>query len=97
MRELLRNNSLFVGQLCEDESLALLARGLIFFTTDLQTVDYLELIYFLIKGKNICHKDFLLSRFDCHLTFATIHHLIKMRKTDVLLISQKIGSFFLQV
>ena len=34
-RELLSNNSLFVGQLCEDKSLALRARYLILFTTDL--------------------------------------------------------------
>ena len=33
MRELLSNNSLFVGQLYEDKSLALRARDLIFFTT----------------------------------------------------------------
>ena len=39
-RELLSNNSLFVGQLYEDKSLALRARDLIFFTTDLQTVNY---------------------------------------------------------
>ena len=38
--ELLCNNSLFVGQLSEDKSLALRARDLIFFTTDLQTVNY---------------------------------------------------------
>ena len=54
MRELLSNNSLFVGQLYEDKSLALRARDLIFFTTDLETVNYYstihapELIYFLI-------------------------------------------------
>ena len=54
MRELLRNNSLFVSQLYEDKSLALRARDFIFFTIDLQTVNYLllnnsllELIYFL--------------------------------------------------
>ena len=35
MRELLSNNSLFVGQLYVDKSLALRARDLIFFTTDL--------------------------------------------------------------
>ena len=40
MRELLSNNSLFVGQLYEDKSLALRARDLIFFITDLQTVNY---------------------------------------------------------
>ena len=39
-RELLRNNSLLVGQLYEDKSLALRARDYIFFTTDLQTVNY---------------------------------------------------------
>ena len=40
LRELLCNNSLFVGQLYEDKSLGLRARDLIFFTTDLQTVNY---------------------------------------------------------
>ena len=40
VRELLCNNSLFVGQLNEDKSLALHTRDLIFFTTDLQTVNY---------------------------------------------------------
>ena len=37
MCELLTNNSLFVGQLYEDKSLAMRARDLIFFTTHLQT------------------------------------------------------------
>ena len=36
LRELLCNNSLFVGQLYENKSLALRARNLIFFTTDLK-------------------------------------------------------------
>ena len=45
VRELLDNNALFVGQLCEDKSLALLARELIFFTTDLQTVNYYSIIH----------------------------------------------------
>ena len=40
VRELLGNNSLLVNQLYEDKSLALHARDLIFFTTDLQTVNY---------------------------------------------------------
>ena len=44
-RELLSNNSLFVGQLFEDKSLALRARDLIFFTTDLQTVNYYSTIH----------------------------------------------------
>ena len=39
VRELSCNNSLFVGQLYEDKSLALRVRDLIFFTTDLQTVN----------------------------------------------------------
>ena len=39
---------LFVGQLCEDKSFVLCAHDLIFFTTDLQTVNYLELIVFFI-------------------------------------------------
>ena len=42
MRELLSNKSLFVGQLYDDKSLALRARDLIFFTTDLQTVNYYQ-------------------------------------------------------
>ena len=45
VRELLSNNSLFVGQLYEDKSLALRARDLIFFTTDLQTVNYYTTIH----------------------------------------------------
>ena len=40
VRELLSNNSLFVGQLYEDKSLALHACDLIFITSDLQTVNY---------------------------------------------------------
>ena len=40
VRDLLTNNSLFVGQLYKDKSLALHARDLIFFITDLQTVNY---------------------------------------------------------
>ena len=40
LRELLSNNSLFVGQLYKDQSLALHARDLIFFiATDLQNVE----------------------------------------------------------
>ena len=45
VRELLCNNSLFVGQLYEDKSLALRARNLIFFTTDLQTLNYYTTIH----------------------------------------------------
>ena len=45
VRELLCNNSLFVGQLYEDKSLALRARDFIFFTTDLQTVNYYTTIH----------------------------------------------------
>ena len=45
VRELLCNSSLFVGQLYEDKSLALRARDLIFFTTDLQTVNYYTTIH----------------------------------------------------
>ena len=44
-RELFCNNSLFVGQLYEDKSLALRARDLIFFTTDLQSVNYYTTIH----------------------------------------------------
>ena len=42
MRELLCNNSLFVGQLYEDKSLSLCARDLIFFTTDLITYQFTD-------------------------------------------------------
>ena len=45
VRKLLCNNSLFVGQLYEDKSLALCARDLIFFTTDLQTANYYTTIH----------------------------------------------------
>ena len=45
VRELLCNNSLFAGQLYEDKSLALCARDLIFFTTELQTVNYYTTIH----------------------------------------------------
>ena len=45
VRELLCNNSLFVGQLYEEKSLALRARDLIFFTTDLQIVNYYTTIH----------------------------------------------------
>ena len=45
VRKLLSNNSLFVGQLYDDKSLALRARGLIFFTTDLQAVNYYSTIH----------------------------------------------------
>ena len=40
VREFMSNNSLFVGHLYEDKSLAVRARDLIFFTNDLQTVNY---------------------------------------------------------
>ena len=55
LRELLSNISLFVGQLYAGKSLALRARDLLCFTTDLQTVIYystihaIELMCFLIK------------------------------------------------
>ena len=49
VRELLANNSLFVGKLYEDKSLAPRARDSIFSTTDLlHNNSLLELIYFLI-------------------------------------------------
>ena len=44
MRELLNDNLLFVGKLYKDESLVLCAHDLIFFTTDLQTVNYFSTI-----------------------------------------------------
>ena len=40
LRELLSNKSLFIGHLYEDKSIALRARDLIFFPTDLQTVNH---------------------------------------------------------
>ena len=40
MRDLLSNKSQFVGQLKVDKTLALRARDLIFFTTELQTIIY---------------------------------------------------------
>ena len=45
VRELLGNNSLFVGQLYEDKALALHAHDLIFFTTVLKTVNYNSTIH----------------------------------------------------
>ena len=45
VRELLSNNSLFVGQLQADKSLELRARDLISFTTDLQTVNFYSTIH----------------------------------------------------
>ena len=45
VRELLSNNSLFFGQSYKDKSLALRARDFIFFTTDLQTVNYCTTIH----------------------------------------------------
>ena len=45
VRELLCISSPFVGQLYEDKSLVLCARDLIFFTTDLQTVNYYATIH----------------------------------------------------
>ena len=45
VHKLLCNNSLFIGLLYEDKSLALRTRDLIFFTTDLQTVNYYTAIH----------------------------------------------------
>ena len=45
VRELLSNNSLFVSKLYEDKSLAQHARDFIFFTTDLQTVNYYSTVH----------------------------------------------------
>ena len=55
VHDLLSYNSLYVGQLYEEKSLALRTRDLICFTTDLQTVNYYstnhcQLIYFLNKA-----------------------------------------------
>ena len=46
VRELLINNSLFVRQVYKVKSLALHAHDLIFFTTDLQTVNYYTTIHY---------------------------------------------------
>ena len=43
--ELLCNNSLFFGHFYKDKSLAVRARDLIIFTTDLQTVNYYTTIH----------------------------------------------------
>ena len=40
VHELLSNDSLFLGLLYENESLVLRARDLIFYITDIKTVDY---------------------------------------------------------
>ena len=61
VRELLCNNSLFVGQLYEYKSLPLRARDLIFFTTEpnselLHNNSLLELIYFLNKAYDLHHR-----------------------------------------
>ena len=45
VHELLSNSPLFVGQLYENKSLALHALDLIFFTIDLQTVNYYTTIH----------------------------------------------------
>ena len=45
VREWLSRNSLFVGQLYKDKSLALHVYDLTFFTTDLQTVNYYSTIH----------------------------------------------------
>ena len=63
MRELLSNNSLFVGQLYEEKSLALHARDLIFFTTDQ------ELIYFLNKRSTYINSLSHVENFVCQLFF----------------------------
>ena len=46
VRELFSNISLFVGQLYADKSLALRARDLLCFTTDLQKVIYYSTFHF---------------------------------------------------
>ena len=51
VRELLRYNSLFVGQLYADKSLALRARDLIYFTTDLKIVNSLLITNLFLKQR----------------------------------------------
>ena len=53
VRDLLSYNSLFVVQLYEDKSFAMRARDLIFFTTDLHTVNY--------YSTNHCRADLFLN------------------------------------
>ena len=48
MRDLLNNNSQIVVQLYEDKSLGLRARDLIFFKTDIQTMNYYSTNYSLL-------------------------------------------------
>ena len=64
MRELLSNNSLFVGHLYKDKSLALRARDLFFFTTDLDLIYFINerrrkegaiVIYLTIYLRNLTH------------------------------------------
>ena len=54
VRQLLANNSLFVGMLYEDKSLALRARDLIFFTADLQTVNCTKARVFVLRIRVSC-------------------------------------------
>ena len=60
MRELLSNNSLFVGQLYKEKSLALRSRDLIFFTTNsellLNNTPLLEVIY-LLSNRRVHSED----------------------------------------
>ena len=67
--ELLGNNSLFVGHLYEDKSLVLRARDLIFFTTDLQTVNCYSTIHCYLS---ICKKcDYFIDLSKCFYTPGT--------------------------
>ena len=51
MREFFSNNSLFVVQLYEDKLLALHIRDWIFFTTDLQTVNYYSPMHYFLNNE----------------------------------------------
>ena len=68
MRELLSNNSLFVGQLKDDKSLALRAHDWIFLTTDLQTVNYTQ------KKKFSQYLCFLIKSTILHISLSNFIH-----------------------
>ena len=65
---LLSNNTLFVSQLYEDKSLALHARDLIFFTTDLQTVNYYTLQHSTARADLFLNRNSLIIPIDLMLT-----------------------------
>ena len=79
MRELLSNISLFVGQLYADKSLALRARDLLCFTTDIdidiEDIDIED--FFLSNIINIYHKPcraFTSTSLQTVIYYSTIHY-----------------------